>query len=106
MSNTNQKAETVDPVLSTKDGRWPIFIKLFILLIAASVLAELIGTVTIPLGPIGKISIIPMIFSMIIAVLFTPDALGRGDRALKKAVQREGSPAGRERDHAHTAELA
>lgn len=84
MSNTNQKAETVDPVLSTKDGRWPIFIKLFILLIAASVLAELIGTVTIPLGPIGKISIIPMIFSMIIAVLFTPDALGRVIEPLKK----------------------
>ena len=77
MSQTNQNAVTVDPALSTKDGRWPIFIRLFVLLTAASVAVELIGTVSIPLGPIGKISIIPMIFAMVIAVIFTPDALGR-----------------------------
>lgn len=77
MSQTNKKEVTVDSALSTKDGRWPIFIRLFILLTAASVLAELIGTVSIPLGPIGKINIIPMIFAMVIAVIFTPDALGR-----------------------------
>lgn len=54
-------------------------------------LAELIGTVTIPLGPIGKISIIPMIFSMIIAVLFTPDALGRVIEPLKSCAARRKS---------------
>ncbi len=84
MSQTEKKETVVDQVLSTKDGRWPVFIKLFILLIGASVIAELIGTITIPLGSIGKINIIPMIFAMIIAVLFTPDALGRVMEPLKK----------------------
>lgn len=81
---TMKKEVAVDPVLSTKDGRWPVFLKLFALLTAASVLAELIGTVSIPLGPIGKINIIPMIFAMIIAVVFTPDALGRVLEPVKK----------------------
>lgn len=84
MSQTTKKEVTVDSALSTKDGRWPIFIKLFVLLTAASVLAELIGTVSIPLGAIGKISIIPMIFAMVIAVIFTPDALGRVAAPIKQ----------------------
>lgn len=52
-------------------------LKLFILLGIVSVVSELIGAVAIPLGSIGKIIILPMIFAMIIAVLVTPDALGR-----------------------------
>ena len=84
MSQADKKKIVVDQILSTKDGRWPVFIKLFILLIGASIVAELIGTVTIPLGSIGKINIIPMIFAMIIAVLFTPDALGRVMEPVKK----------------------
>ncbi|MGI5945981.1 MAG: DUF3100 domain-containing protein [Lachnospiraceae bacterium] len=84
MSQTAKKETVVDMVLSTKDGRWPVFIKLFALLIGSSVIAELIGTVTIPLGGIGKINIIPMIFAMLIAVVFTPDALGRLVSSVKK----------------------
>ncbi len=83
MLNTS-KIEAADPGLSTRDGRWPVFIKLFVVLIGASVLAELIGTVSIPLGPVGKISIIPMIFAMVIAVAVTPDALGRVIRPVKR----------------------
>lgn len=59
------------------------FIKLFILLILVSAVAETIGMIAIPLGSLGKVVILPMIFAMIFAVLFTPDALGRVVPALK-----------------------
>ena len=68
-------AHKATSVLST-DGRWPVFIKLFILLGIVSGIGELIGTISIPLGP-GKIIILPMIFAMILAVAVTPDALGK-----------------------------
>lgn len=81
---TIKKEVAANPALSTRDGRWPVFLKLFALLTAAAVAAEMIGTVSIPLGSIGKVNIIPMIFAMIIAVLFTPDALGRVFEPVKK----------------------
>lgn len=77
MSEAIQMEGNINSVLSTKNGRWPIFIKLFALLTVSGVLSELIGTVSIPLGEIGNINILPMIFAMMIAVAFTPDALGR-----------------------------
>ncbi len=58
-------------------------LKLFILLTVVSGIAEGIGMVVIPLGSIGKIVVLPMIFAMIFAVLFTPDALGRVVSSLK-----------------------
>lgn len=64
-------------------GRWPMIIKLMIVLGVVSGLGELIGTISIPVGP-GKIIILPMIFAMVMAVLITPDALGRKIEALKK----------------------
>lgn len=79
-----KKPETVDSVLSTKNGRAPIFVRLFLILAVVCIISELIGTITIPLGAVGKISISPMIFAMIIAVLVTPDALGRVIPSLKK----------------------
>lgn len=84
MAETNKKETAGDPLLSTKDGRCPIFIKLFALLTIASVIAEMIGTITIPIGSLGKINLIPMIFAMLIAVIFTPDALGKAVPAMKK----------------------
>lgn len=57
--------------------------KLFTLLAIVSGIAEGIGMVVIPLGSIGKIVVLPMIFAMIFAVLFTPDALGRVASSLK-----------------------
>lgn len=58
-------------------------LKLFGLLGIVSIVSEMIGTTIIPLGNIGKIIILPMIFAMIIAVIFTPDALGRVIPVLK-----------------------
>lgn len=84
MSEVAQAEITTVPVLSMKNHRWPIFIKLFALLAAASIFGELIGTISIPLGPVGKIIILPMIFAMIFAVAFTPDALGRLIKPIKK----------------------
>lgn len=82
MSKTEKKEVVLDEVISTK-GRWPIFVKLFILLIGVSAIGELIGTVSIPVGP-GNLVFLPMIFAMLIAVLFTPDALGRVIKPLQK----------------------
>lgn len=86
MSNQVEKKDaaqlTDKEILSTKN-RWPIFIKLFALLGIVCGISEMIGTVSFPVGP-GKFVILPMIFAMIIVVLFTPDALGRKFEAVKK----------------------
>ena len=75
---SKEKTEVIaDQVLSSKNGRWPVFIKLFILVAAAGIISEIIGTKTIPLGSVGKVNITAMVFAMIIAVLVTPDALGK-----------------------------
>ena len=47
---SKEKTEvTVDRILSSKNGRWPVFIKLFVLVAAAGIISEIIGTKTIPL---------------------------------------------------------
>lgn len=79
-----KKEVTVDPIMSSKNGRWPVFIKLFLLVAIAGFISEMIGTKTIPLGSAGKVSITAMIFAMIIAVVITPDALGKICTPLKK----------------------
>ena len=48
-------------------------------------LGELIGTFKIPVGP-GNFILLPMIFAMIIAIILTPDALGKKIPALKKII--------------------
>lgn len=83
----NETISTID-LLSTKGGRWPIFIKLFTLLAIASVIGELIGTLSFKVGP-GKVVILPMIFSMIIAIMSTPDALGKKIKSLNKLVDND-----------------
>lgn len=83
----NEATSTID-LLSTKGGRWPIFIKLFTLLAIASVIGELIGTLSFEVGP-GKVVILPMIFAMIVAVMSTPDALGKKIKALNKLVDHD-----------------
>ncbi len=85
MSNQVEKNQPANPQednLSTK-GRWPVFIKLFVVCGIAAAIGEVIGTITIPVGP-GNLIVLPMIFAMILAVLVTPDALGRKIEALKK----------------------
>ena len=78
----NKLDNTQQDSLSTK-GRWPVFIKLFAVCGVTSALGEIIGTFKVPVGP-GSLIILPMIFAMILAVLITPDALGRKIEALKK----------------------
>ena len=54
---SKEKTEvTVDRILSSKNGRWPVFIKLFVLVAAAGIISEIIGTKTIPLGSVGKVN--------------------------------------------------
>ena len=73
-----------DSVLSTKNGRWRVFLNLFVLVGVVSGFAELVGTKKISLGSVGNIILLPMIFAMVIIVLFTPDALGKKIEALQK----------------------
>lgn len=79
---------TPDEVLSTKGGRWPIYIKLFVVLALFSVIGELIGTLKVPIGP-GNLIIMPMVWGMILVVLITPDALGKKIEALKNVCSEE-----------------
>ena len=78
-----KKEVVVDQVLCTDNGRWPVFIKLFALVAIVGIISEIIGVKTIPLGSIGKVNITAMVFAMVIAVLLTPDALGKKIDALK-----------------------
>ena len=78
--------ENVDD-LATK-GRWPSFIKLFAVIGVTSGIGEVIGKITIPVG-IGSVIILPMVFAMILALLLTPDALGRKIEGLKNICGRE-----------------
>ncbi len=77
----SKATETADD-LATK-GRWPSFIKLFAVIGVTSGIGEVIGKITIPVG-IGSVIILPMVFAMILALLITPDALGRKVEGLKK----------------------
>lgn len=70
-------------VLSMKNGRAEIFIKLFSMLIVIGIIAEGIGAKIILLGSVGKIVLLPMLFAMIIAGAITPHALGQIIPALK-----------------------
>ena len=81
------KTTEVTDDLETK-GRWPSFIKLFAVIGVTSGIGEVIGKITIPIG-IGSVIILPMVFAMILALLLTPDALGRKIEGLKKICDRE-----------------
>ncbi|WP_163468821.1 DUF3100 domain-containing protein [Fusobacterium sp. IOR10] len=70
-------------VLSMKNGRAEIFIKLFSMLIVIGIIAEGIGAKIILLGSVGKVVLLPMLFAMIIAGAITPHALGQIIPALK-----------------------
>lgn len=70
-------------VLSMKNGRAEIFIKLFSMLIVIGIIAEGIGAKIILLGTVGKVVLLPMLFAMIIAGAITPHALGQFIPALK-----------------------
>lgn len=80
MSMSND-SNTVD-VYETK-GRERVWLNLFIVCIIASLLGDMIGTIKIPVGP-GNIILLPMLFAMVFAVCFTPDALGKKIEGLKK----------------------
>lgn len=73
-------------VLSTENGRWKVFLNLFVLVGIVAGVAELIGAVQIPLGNLGNIIILPMIFAMVGIVLLTPDALGNKFKSLQKVL--------------------
>ncbi|EFB90408.1 hypothetical protein HMPREF7215_0241 [Pyramidobacter piscolens W5455] len=55
----------------------------FILISLLSIAGEMIGTHSFPVGP-GKIVFIPMVFTMLLSLIFTPDVLGRAVPAFKK----------------------
>lgn len=52
---SKEKTEvTVDRILSSKNGRWPVFIKLFVLVAAAGIISEIIGTKQFLLEVLGR----------------------------------------------------
>ncbi|MGI6076038.1 MAG: DUF3100 domain-containing protein [Pyramidobacter sp.] len=55
----------------------------FILISFLSIAGEMIGTHSIQVGP-GKIVFIPMVFTMLLSLIFTPDVLGRAVPVFKK----------------------
>lgn len=73
--------------LETK-GRMLSFIKLFAIIGITSAIGELIGKITIDIK-VGSIIILPMVFSMIIAVFITPDAIGKKIPFFKKICDKE-----------------
>ncbi len=66
---------TEKEVLSWK-GRFKVFIPLLSVVMVLVIVAELIGTVKITLGP-GTIVLLPMLFAVILGMLLTPSLLGK-----------------------------
>ncbi len=65
------------------------YVNLFVTAGVVAIIAELIGTKVIPLGALGKVVLLPMMFAMIIGTLLTPDALGRFSKLLQRVCNTE-----------------
>lgn len=63
-------------------------IGLFIVITILCVIGEAIGIIKFKVGP-GNVVLLPMIFSLILGILITPDALGKKIDFLKKIVDNE-----------------
>jgi hypothetical protein len=75
--------QLIDP-----NGRIPVFLRLILTVTGISVLSDLIGIQVIPAG-IANIVILPMLYAVVIAMLITPDLLGKPIGVLQKLISRE-----------------
>lgn len=80
MSNVPEKTQAANEKASNT-----VLFKVVAAVGVFAALGELIGTIKIPVGP-GNFILLPMIFAMIMAVVVTPDALGKKVSALKKII--------------------
>lgn len=63
-------------------------IGLFVVVAILCIIGEAIGIIKFKVGP-GNVVLLPMIFSLILGILITPDALGRKIDFLKKIINNE-----------------
>ncbi len=85
MSDQEQMTEKqlIDP-----NGRIPVFLRLILSVLGISVLSDFIGIQVIPAG-IANIVILPMLYAVVIAMLITPDLLGKPIGALQKLISKD-----------------
>lgn len=85
MSDQEQMTEKqlIDP-----NGRIPVFLRLILTVLGISVLSDFIGIQIIPAG-IANIVILPMLYAVVIAMLITPDLLGKPIGALQKLISKD-----------------
>lgn len=85
MSDQEQMTEKqlIDP-----NGRIPVFLRLILTVLGISVLSDFIGIQIVPAG-IANIVILPMLYAVVIAMLITPDLLGKPIGALQKLISKD-----------------
>lgn len=76
-----------EKLLKTK-GRMGTFLKLYLTVLAIVIITETIGTQTFSVGP-GQVVLLPMLFAVVIAILITPNLLGKVFGFLKGIVSME-----------------
>lgn len=69
-------------------GRIPVYVRLFLTVLAIVIITELIGTKKINVG-IATIVLLPMLYAVIIGVMVTPDVLGKSISTLKNVINSE-----------------
>ncbi|WBW95654.1 DUF3100 domain-containing protein [Oceanirhabdus sp. W0125-5] len=80
-------SKTQEQTLNTK-GRYDIFAKLFLIVLVIVIVTEFIGIKKFALGP-GQVVLLPMLYAVIIALLITPDVLGKRIKALTKMISKD-----------------
>lgn len=69
-------------------GRVPVFLRLILTVLGISVISDAIGIQRIPTG-IATIVLLPMLYAVVIAMLITPDLLGKPIKGLQKLISHD-----------------
>lgn len=69
-------------------GRWGVHARTHLTVLLIVVVAELIGTITVPFGP-GEVVLLPMLFAVVFGVVVSYSVLGRYVPPLRRIVSEE-----------------
>lgn len=84
---SDQENMTEEQLIDPK-GRVPVFLRLILTVLGISVISDAIGIQRIPTG-IATIVLLPMLYAVVIAMLITPDLLGKPIKGLQKLISHD-----------------
>jgi len=84
---SDQENMTEEQLIDPK-GRIPVFLRLILTVLGISVISDAIGIQSIPTG-IANVVLLPMLYAVVIAMLITPDLLGKPIKGLQKLISKD-----------------